>query len=126
MEAELDNDPTNWQLIFALSRIAYYLKDYPESVRLFNSIESQISFRTLWYQLEPLQAIEATGDYQRVFAITNQIINNQNRAYSELYYMRGTIYEKQGMLSQAKKEYEQAVLYNNKNPLFQKALSHLP
>lgn len=122
IEKEITNEPNNWHLLFALSRIYYYLGNFQKSVELFNQVEAKLSFRTLWYQVEPLLAIYETGDYERVFQLTTKILDNHNRAYSELYYLRGKIYEQQGKQELAKKEYQQAVDYNKNNSLFQNAL----
>lgn len=113
IENELKTDPQNTDLLFALSRIHYYLGNYEESVRYFNQVENLISSRTLWYQLEPLLSIYETGDYTRVFQISDKILSNQNRAYSELYKLRGDAYQNQGQTDLAKLEYEKAVLYNS-------------
>lgn len=112
IDQEQKQDPENVHLIFALSRIYYYLRDYKKSVEVFNQVENRLSFRTLWYQIEPLLAIYETGDYARVMQKSEQVLNNQNRAYSELYILRGKIYEKQGNTELAKQEYNKAVLYN--------------
>jgi predicted negative regulator of RcsB-dependent stress response len=39
-------------------------------------------------------------------------MNNHNRAYSEIYILRGNVYKRQGNKDAAKKEYEKAVFYN--------------
>ena len=39
-------------------------------------------------------------------------MNGYNPAYSELYILRGKIYEKQGDLELARQEFEKAVFYN--------------
>lgn len=122
IERELESDSTNWHLLFALSRIYYYLEDFEKSVEYFDKVEKLISFRTLWYQIEPIYSIFELGDHNRVFSITDKILNNQNRAFSELYVLRGEIYEKQGQIDLTRSEYEKAVFYNsgfrNKIPLF--------
>ncbi len=112
IENELLEDPQSTDLLFALSRIHYYLGNYDKSVNYFNQVENLVSFRALWYQLEPLLSIYETGDYTRVFQISNKILNNQNRAYSELYKLRGDMYQNQGQIDLARSEYQKAVFYN--------------
>ena len=93
--------------------VAYYhLGDYESSVREFEAVENSLPTRALWYQLEPIQAYYQLKNYDRVFAITDQILNNGNRANSELYLIRGQIYEDQGNRDAARSEYEKAVFYN--------------
>lgn len=112
---EVKQAPNNRHLTFALSRIYYHLGEYDKSVEEFNKVENLLSFRTLWYQIEPIKSIYETGNYDRVFQISDRILNNQNRAYSELYIIRGNIYEKQGNTAAARSEYEKAVMYNVNN-----------
>lgn len=112
IESEIQKDPSNWHLIFALSRIKYYLKDYNGSVEDFNKVENLLSFRTLWYQIEPIRSIYETGEYDRVLLITDKILNNHNRAFSELYIIRGDIIRSRGNLEDARSEYQKALQYN--------------
>ena len=75
-------------------------------------MEQLLTWRTLWYQIEPIEAYYALGNYQRVFELTDNILGNYNRAFSELYLIRGEIYKLQGNAEQAKKEFEKALYYN--------------
>jgi len=111
IEKEIVSDPDNWHLTFAKSRIYYYLGEYEKSIEEFEKVESRLSFRTLWYQIEPIQAYFELGDYDKVFQITDGILNNQNRAFSELYHMRGEIYLKNDNIPAARTEFENAVRY---------------
>lgn len=97
---------------FNLSVAYYYLGQYQNSVNEFEKVEKSLPFRTLWYQIEPIQSYYQLGNYKRVFEITDNILNNGNRAFSELYIIRGDIYKKQGNIVAAKAEYEKAVFYN--------------
>lgn len=110
---ELSKNPQNWHLKFALSRIHYYLGNYSESMSYFNAVENQLSFRTLWYQMEPLLVMYELKDYNRILDTSERILNNQNRAYSELYILRGKIFQERGQIDLARTEYEKAVFYNN-------------
>lgn len=125
IEKELLKDPNNIHLNFALSRIYYYLGDYEHSVEQFDKVEAKLSFRTLWYQIEPIQALYNTGDYDRTLALTQKILSNQNKAFTELYIIRGDIYTKQEKSQQAKDEYEKAVLYNENNSLAKEKLESI-
>lgn len=98
--------------IFNRSRANYYLGDYATSIELYEQVEPQLPFRMLWYQYEPIQAYLQLGQYERVFTLTSQILDNHNRGYSELYILRGKAYEAQGDKDRARLEYEKAVLYN--------------
>lgn len=122
-EENLKQNPEDTNLIFAMSRIHYHLGNYEQSVEYFNKVENRLSFRTLWYQIEPIEAIYETGDYDRLFSLTERILNNQNRAFSELYYLRGKAYQNQGNIDAARQEFEKAVFYNKNNAKFKEALA---
>lgn len=109
----LEENPENIYQRFNLSVANYYLGDFQKSVEEYEKVETQLPFRTLWYQIEPIQAYYELGNYNRVFAISDSILNNQNSAYSELYLIRGNIYKKQENLEAARAEYEKAVYYNS-------------
>lgn len=108
----LEKDPNDINIRFNLSVALYYLGQYKQSVNEFEKVESKLPFRTLWYQIEPIEAYFVLGNYERVFALTDEILNNGNRAFSELYIIRGKIYQKQGNIQAAKAEFEKAVFYN--------------
>lgn len=109
---QLKQDPNDVYARFNLSVALYNIKDYKESVNEFEKIESKLPFRTLWYNIEPILSYFELGDYERVFDITDKILNNGNRAFSELYIVRGEIYKKQGNADSAHQEFEKALLYN--------------
>lgn len=108
----LSTNPNNMYARFNYSVALYHTGDYKKSVEEFEKIEFQLPFRTLWYQIEPIEAYYKLGNYDRVFEITDKILENHNRAFSELYMIRGKIYEKQGDKSAANIEYEKARFYN--------------
>ena len=104
--------PENIFYRFNLSVALYNTGAFQESVAEFEKVESKLPFRTLWYQIEPIQAYFALSDYERVFYLTDEILNNYNKAFSELYLIRGEIYKIRGDAAAAKNEFEKAVFYN--------------
>jgi len=111
-EEQLKQDPNDIYARFNLSVALYNIKDYQGSVNEFEKIENKLPFRTLWYNTEPILSYFELGDYKRVFDITDKILNNGNRAFSELYIVRGEIYKKQGNTIASRQEFDKAVLYN--------------
>lgn len=107
-----DNNPDDIYSRFNLSVALYHTGDYEQAVKEFETVEYRLPFRTLWYQIEPILAYYELGNYDRVFAVTDRILNNHNRAFSELYLIRGEIYKKQGNIQKAKEEFGKAVRYN--------------
>lgn len=103
----------------------YHLGQYDEATKRFEAIENRLPFRTLWYQIEPILAYQKLKNYNRVFAITERILNYHNRAFSELYQMRGEVYLEREENVLAKQEFEKAVLYNKYYKPAKEALENL-
>lgn len=116
-------NPTDITARFNLSVALYHIRQYQEAVVEFEKVENALPFRTLWYQIEPIDAYYQLGNFDRVFAITDKILNNHNRAFSELYLIRGDIYKQQGNIQTAISEYEKAVFYNRNLKKAQEALN---
>lgn len=110
--AAIEKDPENIYNHFNLSVAYYNLGDFKKSIEEFEKVESKLPFRTLWYQIEPLLAYYELENYDRVISISDVILGGENSAYSELYLLRGKIFEKQSDLEAARAEYEKAVYYN--------------
>jgi len=109
-ESELDSG--NVYPWFNMSASYYHLEDYAGSVASFEKVENRMPRRMLWYQIEPIQAYQKLENYNRVFSIIENVLNNGNRAYSELYQIRGEIYLAQGNKESARREFELAIQYN--------------
>ena len=109
---QLSRNPNDIYARFNLVVAYYHTGQYQKSVAEFEKIEANLPFRTLWYQIEPILAYYKLGDFTRVFEITNKILNNHNRAFSELYILRGRIYQSQNNFELAEQEFENAKLYN--------------
>lgn len=97
---------------FNLSIAAYHLGNFQEAVNQYEEVQNRLPFRTLWYQAEPILAYYELGNYDTVFSMTDRILNNQNRAYSELYIIRGDSYKKLNNPDAARNEYQKALYYN--------------
>lgn len=122
-QKEVNDNPQDIDARFNLSVTLYNAGDYKRSTEEFEKVENQLPFRTLWYQIEPIQAYYELGNYSRVFEITDKILNTYNRAFSELYIIRGNIYLKQGNIEAARQEFEKAVFYNQNLKSAQEALN---
>jgi tetratricopeptide (TPR) repeat protein len=109
-EAELV--PDNVYPVFNTTTAYYHLGQFKNSIEAFEKVESQLPRRMLWYQIEPIQAYIELGDYERAFQISDNILANGNRAFSELYQLRGEYYLSIGEDIAAKEQFELAFLYN--------------
>lgn len=112
-EQELAANPNDIYARFNLSVAYFNTLKYQSAVEEFEKVEDQLPFRTLWYQIEPIEAYYELGNYDRVFQITDRVLNYYNRAFSELYILRGKIYQSRGETDLARQEFEKAVFYNS-------------
>ena len=110
---------------FSLVVAHYHLGQYEEAVSLFEQIESGLPRRTMWYQIEPILSYQKLGNFDKVMQHTNKLINDGNRAYTELYVIRGEMYLAKGDKGAARSEFEKAVLYNKNSELARQALESL-
>lgn len=124
-EIELQTNPNDIYARFNLSVALYNVGEYQKSVEEFEKVENLLPFRTLWYQIEPIQAYYELENFERVFQITDRVLDNYNRAFSELYLIRGNIYLKQENRGAARQEFEKAVFYNSNLKKAQACLSVL-
>lgn len=109
---ELANNPNDVDAGFNLSVALYNAGDFQSSVNEFEKVETKLSRRTLWYQIEPILAYMELKNYDRVMQISDKILNDGNRAFSELYILKGDIYKEQGNIEAARAEYQKAVQFN--------------
>lgn len=111
-EKELTSNPNNPYPKFNIATSSYYLNDHKKTIELYEEVRNQLPGRMLWYQLEPIQAYQKDKQYDIVFNLTSNILNNNNRGYSELYQIRGESYLEQGNTAAARQEFEFALQYN--------------
>jgi len=122
-EAELDAQ--NVYPWFTISVVSYHLGKYQDSVSAFEKVENRLPRRMLWYQIEPIQAYRKLGQDARVFALIDKILSSGDRAFSELYMLRGEMYLEKGQTELAKREFELALFYNKNLDAPKKALENL-
>jgi hypothetical protein len=109
----LKNNPDNINAKFNKSVALYYLGDIQGSISVFEEIENNLPSRTLWYQLEPFLAYYKNNDFEKLLDKIDFILENGNRAYSELYYLKGKVYEKENNVNLANENFSLADFYNN-------------
>ncbi len=124
-QRQLEVNPDDIYSRFNLSVAFYNVGEYQKSVEEFEKVENRLPFRTLWYQIEPIQAYFELGDYKKVFSITDKVLNNYNRAFSELYLIRGETYLRQGNIEAARQEFEKSIFYNKNLKKAQQALNSI-
>ncbi len=97
---------------FNMAVANYYLGNYEQSITDYESVAQVLPRRMLWYQLEPILAMQKLKQYDKIMALSERILNGGNRAFSELYQIRGEIFLAQGNRDAARAEFEKAVQYN--------------
>lgn len=122
---KLEINPSDANMRFNLSVAIYNIGDYQGAIEEYEKVEDQLPFRALWYQIEPILAYQKVGNYDKVFQISNRILKNGNKAFSELYILRGQIYAQQGKRQEAVEELQKAVFYNQNSMLAQQALDNI-
>ena len=111
-ERKLEASPDSIYDRFNLSVANYYIENYEWAVEAYELVSAQLPFRMLWYQIEPILAYEKLGNDEKVLEMTGEVLSNHNRAFSELYQIRGRIFMKQGDLDAAREEFVKALYYN--------------
>lgn len=124
-QVKLEENPNDVTARFNLSVALFNTNDYLGSTKEFEKVEASLPFRALWYQTEPIEAYYRLGNFNRVFEITDKILENGNRAYSEAYVIRGDVYRDQGNADAARNEYQKAVLYNQNLKVAQERLNSI-
>ena len=120
--ARLETNPQDVTARFNLSIAYSNIGEHEKAVEEFEQVENSLSFRTLWYQIEPLESYFELGNYDRVIEISDRVLNYHNRAFSELYILKGNIYLKRGNKEAARSEFQKAVQYNKNLESAQEAL----
>jgi predicted double-glycine peptidase len=116
---ELEQNPGHIFARFNQSVAYYYLADYSSAINSFEVIEAKLPPRMLWYQIEPLMAYYWEGRFDEVLPRIEEILTNNNRAFSELYHLRGLIYTQQGQAESAQAEFDRARYYNSTSTIWQ-------
>lgn len=122
-EADIAKDANDMRGHYNLVTALYSLGDYAGAVREFEKIEPRLTEHVLWYQHEPIEAYLKLKNYDRVISLADGVIDNNNKSVSELYILKGKVYEAGGDLAAARAEYEKAVYYNKSLRAAQEALA---
>lgn len=124
-QEELTQEPDAIYPHFNLATAYYYLQDYEKAATHYEAVEARLPSRMLWYQIEPIQIYQKLGNKTRVFTMTDRILTNNNRAFSELYFIRGELLLAENDRDGARREFEKAVLYNKNYTQARNALNTL-
>lgn len=124
-EKESELVPDNIYPIFNMVTSYYHLGEYEKSIETFEKVETRLPRRMLWYQIESILAYQKAKRYEKALVIIEKILTGGNRAFSELYQIRGEIYLERRDKEAAKREFELALKYNENFELAKEVLSKL-
>jgi tetratricopeptide (TPR) repeat protein len=125
-QQQFEQSPSDVEAGFNLATALYHTGDYQSAVTAFTKVQPQLTEHVLWYQLEPIEAYLALGNYNQVFMLSSAILSDNNPAYPELYVLMGEAYQKEGNLATARTDFERALFYNRNLASAQQALATLP
>lgn len=91
----------------------YYLDEYQQAVDIYEDVADELPRRMLWYQIEPILAYYHLGEYDIVLNMSQDIFNSQNRAFSELHWLRGMIFQQRGDETAAAQAFALSQQYNS-------------
>ncbi|MDO8552642.1 MAG: C39 family peptidase [bacterium] len=124
-EDEVARNSSDMRAKYNIVTALFYLGDYEGTAREFEKIESSLTRRKLWYQMEPIEAYFKLGKFDRVIELADSVINDNNKSVSELYVLKGKVYESRGQTAEARAEYEIAIYYNKNLQSAKDALAQL-
>lgn len=125
LKGEIQSNPNDAQLKFSLAVAYYHTGEYEKTIQEFEAVESRLPFRTLWYQIEPLLAYQKLERYDELLPRIQAILDRHNRAFSELYQIRGEVYLDQERTEDARREFETALVYNRNFEPARESLSNI-
>ncbi len=111
-QEKLIQEPNNIHAAFNLS-VAYYNSGRAaDAIASFEQIQHKLSRRTLWYQIEPIQAYLAVGNYQKVYELVQSTLASENKAYAEAYLLQAEAFRLEGRTESSKIAFSRALRYN--------------
>lgn len=88
------------------------LKKYSQAVAAYDqALNLPLPPNFLWYEFGPLEAYYQTGDYEKVFSLTDKLLSQAGEVEEARYY-RGLSYNAQGKLVEARMEEDKTLAAN--------------
>lgn len=121
-QADINQNPNDMVAYFNLGSSYFGLKKYPEAKAAYEKSRSLgWPFRILWYQIQPIQNLNALGDYNQAIELANLSLNS-NDSFAEAHLEKAIAYKGLGDTTKAREEANKALLYY---PNFKKAQDFL-
>jgi tetratricopeptide (TPR) repeat protein len=127
-QKEANADPQNAYAWFNFGTSLTSIGRYEEAVAAFSRAFElgKLSYRMLWYQFAPYEALLQTGRLDEVLDLVNETLQTSGGRYvEEGYYYRGRVFEVRGEYTDAVEEYSRALELNPNYSQAQAALSRV-
>jgi tetratricopeptide (TPR) repeat protein len=128
VQNRIEQQPTNAELYMALGGAYFWSGDNQKAVDAYHKAKSMGLIQkyqwTLWYQSWPVTAMVNLGMYDEALQVSQENIRTAG-VFAIMHYERGIIYEKQGNIATAKREYQMALVDDKNYPDPQAALKRL-
>lgn len=110
-EAEVESTGDGYSY-FNLGSAYVRLKKFNEAAEAYDrALALPLPPNFLWYEFGPLEAYYQTGDYERIFGLTDKLLSQAGEVEEARYY-RGLAYTAQGKLVEARIEEEKTLAAN--------------
>lgn len=97
---------------FNVGTAANFLGDFQTAKTAYDrALQSSFPEHFLWYHFGPLETYYNTGEYDKVFQMSDKLLSEAGEV-EEAYYFRALTYQKQGKTAEARAELEKAVKAN--------------
>ena len=128
VQKRIEQQPTNAELSFALGGAYFQAGEFQKAVDAYHRARTMGLIQkypwTLWYQSWPVTAMVNLGMNDEALQISQENIHSAG-VYAIMHDERGILYEKQGDMATAKREYQMALVDDKNDKSAQTALARL-
>ncbi len=128
VQNRIEQQPTNAELYLALGGGYFKAGDYQKAVDAYHKARGMGLIQkypwTLWYQSWPVTAMVNLGMNDEALQVSQENIKSAG-VFAIMHYERGIVYEKQGDIATAKREYQMALVDDKNYPDAQAAIKRL-
>ena len=125
-QEEARAEPLNGYAWFNIGTSLIALRRYDEAALAYDQARRlNLPWRMLWYQFGPYEAYFNVGRYDDVLALVEANLNNGGQYVEETYYWQGQAYTEIGIIDDAVRAFNQALIQNPRYAAAQEALAAL-
>ncbi len=128
VQKRIEQQPTNAELPFALGGAYFQAGEFQKAVDAYHKARTMGLIQkypwTLWYQSWPVTAMVNLGMNDEALQVSQENIHSAG-VYAIMHDERGIVYEKQGDMATAKREYQMALVDDKNDKNAQTAMARL-